>query len=533
MKLSPLSTPALITRVVLLGLFNVSALWLAITLGSRMSVFLGILIGIFALVTNIVFIDDRLFPWRWIVPAFAGMVLLVLYPIGYSLSVAFTNYGDNHTYDKGRAIQIITGQGYIEPAEPRTFQTYIYTRQLEKPALTDFRFYLIDQDGNAFVGKVDEEKLTPAAEVELGEKDANGVPATISGEFKKVPPQTFSQTLQGLTLNDPPYQVQLTTLQLLQQRFLAKRLEQRYIYDEAADTITDRQTGEVYTPERGTFINRVGETKKELSPGFYIFLGLDNLTSVVTDPQIRGPFFMIFIWTISFALGSVVSTFALGLLFALLLNAKQLPFRVIFRSLLILPYAIPFWLSARTWQGLLGNNAPVNNIVVGLMGRPQGSVNLFADPTAAKLVVLFVNLYLGFPYMMLICLGALQSIPSDMYEAAVIDGADDRQQFQFITLPLLLLAVGPLLIASFAFNFNNFTLIELLNGGGPPMSAGGVAGHTDILLSYTFRLAFGGSRGAQYGFAAAIGIFIFVIVASITFINFRFTRQLEEVSKNV
>src|SRR5262249_36855040 len=125
--------------------------------------------------------------------------------------------------------------------------------------------------------------------------------------------------------------------------------------------------------------------------------------------------------------------------------------------------------------------------------------------------------------------GAMQSIPSDMYEAATIDGATGRQQFRYITLPMLLVALAPLLVASFAFNFNNFTIIELFNGGGPPISASPVAGHTDILLSYTYRLAFAGGAGVNYGFAAAIGIFIFMIVGPITYFNFRLTRRLEDV----
>jgi ABC-type sugar transport system permease subunit len=99
-----------------------------------------------------------------------------------------------------------------------------------------------------------------------------------------------------------------------------------------------------------------------------------------------------------------------------------------------------------------------------------------------------------------------------------------------ITLPLLLVALAHLLVASFSFNFNNFTVIELFNNGGPPMSAATVAGHTDIMISYTYRLAFGSSTGVQYGFAAAVSIFIFIIVAMITLFNFRFTRQFEEVT---
>lgn len=114
-------------------------------------------------------------------------------------------------------------------------------------------------------------------------------------------------------------------------------------------------------------------------------------------------------------------------------------------------------------------------------------------------------------------------------EAATIDGAGAWQRFRKITFPLLLVAMAPLLVASFDFNFNNFTVIELFNNGGPPISAATVAGHTDILLSYTYRLAFVGAAGTDYGFAAAVSIFIFIIVGSITLFNFRLTRRFEEI----
>jgi ABC-type sugar transport system permease subunit len=133
--------------------------------------------------------------------------------------------------------------------------------------------------------------------------------------------------------------------------------------------------------------------------------------------------------------------------------------------------------------------------------------------------------------MMLISMGVLQSISADMYEAAIIDGATRINQFRYITLPLLLIALAPLLVASFAFNFNNFTVIELFNNGGPPMGAATVAGHSDILLSYTYRLAFTGATGTDYGFAAAVSIFIFLIIAPITYFNFRLTRRFEELGQ--
>jgi ABC-type sugar transport system permease subunit len=115
-----------------------------------------------------------------------------------------------------------------------------------------------------------------------------------------------------------------------------------------------------------------------------------------------------------------------------------------------------------------------------------------------------------------------------------VDGANSWQCFWKITMPLLLMSVGPLLISSFAMNFNNFTVIYLYNSGGPPIPGTSTpAGYTDILISYTYRLAFASGRGSDYGYASAITIIIFIVVAAITLFNFRFTRVWEEVSENV
>ena len=139
------------------------------------------------------------------------------------------------------------------------------------------------------------------------------------------------------------------------------------------------------------------------------------------------------------------------------------------------------------------------------------------------------NLWLGYPYYMLVCSGALQSIPTDVYQAAKVDGANGWQQFTKITLPLLLVAVGPLLLMSYIYNFNNFNLIYIFNAGGPPIAGTPTpAGHTDILISYVYNLAFTGARGVNYGFAAAITIIIFAVVVVITLFQFRYTNMWGE-----
>ncbi len=138
--------------------------------------------------------------------------------------------------------------------------------------------------------------------------------------------------------------------------------------------------------------------------------------------------------------------------------------------------------------------------------------------------LILVNLWLGYPYMFLVSTGALQSIPTDLKEAALVDGANGWKAFRKITFPLLLVTVSPLLIASFAFNFNNFALVWLLTNGNP-RDSGESAGYTDILLSWTYRVALDASPQRQ-ALAAALSVIIFVIVAVISAFGFKYTKTI-------
>ncbi|MBI1280305.1 MAG: maltose ABC transporter permease MalF [Anaerolineaceae bacterium] len=520
------SIRSLILRIVFLGILDVVVIQLALALGSRISPLLGIGIGIFTIVTNIVFLSERFYVWRWIVPALAGMFLLVVYPIGYSAVVAFTNYGDGHLLTKQQVVDQRLAETFAPEGAP-TYKVYVY----QSPAQDAFQFWLVDSNGTSYSYVPGQEGLKEIApdDTTVGERDENGIPKTLNG-FNRLPPGgalRFGQTLQNIAIDAAPNTIKITKIGIAEAQE-AKQLQPVWKYDLVSDTLTNVQTNKVYRNERGNFVTGEGENREVMQPGFPDFIGFDNIVRVVTDPTIRDPFWRVFLWTLAFAAGSVATTLALGLLFALLLNSPDLPLRIVFRSILIIPYAIPGWLAVTTWAGLM--NPVYGPFNIGLKSIFGISPQWFSDPGLAKVAILFVNLYLGFPYMMLIGLGALQSIPGDMYEAATIDGASTWVQFRSITFPLLLIALAPLLVASFSFNFNNFTIIELMNKGGPPISAATVAGHTDILLSYTYRLAFAGGSGTNYGFAAAIGIFIFLIVGPITYFNFRLTRRLEEVN---
>ena len=190
-------------------------------------------------------------------------------------------------------------------------------------------------------------------------------------------------------------------------------------------------------------------------------VGLANYASLLTDPTIRDNFFPIMIWTFVFAFLTVLTTFALGLLLAIVMSDRRMKGQKYYRVLLILPYALPIFLTAILWKGMLNVDFGIINQIL------PGNTNWLGDPWLARFSLLFVNLWIAYPYFLLVCTGALTAIPGDLKEAAFVDGASGFHAFRTVVLPLLMISVAPLLIASFAFNFNNFTLIEYLTGGGP------------------------------------------------------------------
>ncbi len=363
----------------------------------------------------------------------------------------------------------------------------------------------------------------------------NGIPIEYQGYSLIIENRERTDALRFLQNLDFEYfGVEGDTLGVINTRAAGRPYLRRYIYDAEQDTIRDVSTGTIYIAdeELGAYIPEGGAAADALQPGYRVSVGFFNFTRLVGDSQLLGPLINVFVWTVVFALFSVISTFVVGLFMAIILDDPLIPGKKIIRSLLIIPYAIPGVIAILVWQGMLNQNL---GIITRTIADATGyTIPWFSDATWAKIAILLVNLWLGYPYMMLICSGALQAIPSDIYEAAAVDGAKAWQRFRRITLPLLLITVGPLLIASFVFNFNNYLIVEALTQGDPPIpGAATPAGYTDILISYTYELAFGGSRGADYGYASAITIIIFLLVATVTLFQYRFTRTWEEVGENV
>jgi ABC-type sugar transport system permease subunit len=500
-----------------LAVLDAMAIWLIyslMTVGTLLGPYLASAVVIVTIGLNVVVLRPALSPFRWLSPGLALMIFLTLYPVLFTIYLSFTNYGTGHLIDKETAIAQITDLTYV----PEGALTYNYTA-FRSPAGA-FLLWVIPEGGGEprLLGP---ETVVDPARVEAGPPDADGVPESIPGYQRLTTIQIlpYLADLEPIEFGEPPDSAKITSSNT------ASASAPRYMYDADQDTMTDQVTGAVYRPINGAFVSEEGQ---RLNPGFTINVGLQNYTRLFTSPAFAGPFFLIFVWTIIYALLSVLLTFALGLFLAIVYNDDTLSVgaKKLLRSLLIIPYSIPAFIGVQVWVALLNPQyGVINRTISTILGIAPA---WFANPFWAKAGILLVQLWLGFPYMMLICTGALQSVPQDLYEAARVDGASIWSQFRNITLPLILLAVSPLLVASFAFNFNNFTVIDIYNQGGPPMANSPTpAGHTDILISYTFRLAFG-SGGSDYGYASAITVIIFVVLAILTFYQFRKTQQAAE-----
>lgn len=252
--------------------------------------------------------------------------------------------------------------------------------------------------------------------------------------------------------------------------------------------------------------------------GTISFIGLGNFVELLTG-GFKDVFFPVFGWNIIYAIACVITQFGLGLAVSLLLNNPNMKESNFYRAILILPWAIPGNLAILSFTGIFQTTGGVLNVWLGkLFG--MAPVPWLQDPNLAKVAVILVNLWLGFPWFMTVCLGALQSIPSEMYEAADIDGAGKWTKFARLTMPLLFRVTAPLLISSFATNFNGFNTALLLVNGGPNRVGPYQAGYTDVLASVGYKLTVSLNR---YGLSAALSCILFVIVAIISVINMRLT----------
>ena len=502
---------AVILKVVAVALVLGVLGTLAISALAVGEIFIAIFIFLAMLALGVTYLTKISVPMKFFLPGMLLLFAFVVAPIIYTVSMSVYQFQTGNYISKAEATTIISDQG-VSPDELGN----AYDVRVGKDASGDLQLLVSD----IFEKRYYLSTLTSYTELEANQVTLDDFEVAFEAPgFVAVSDDELAQI--GDELGTFRFFFADPFFLSLQGFDVAAVYEQSLVYDAGLDQFTNLQTGDIYTDNgRGNFAN-TSNPEDILIPGWRSPVWFENYAKLVTDPQVREPFIAVFIWTVVFASVTVLTQFAFGLLLALALD-KKIRGRRFYRTILILPYAIPSIMSILVWGGMFDAEFGAINSLLGT------DIAWFRDGNLAKMAVLLVNLWLGFPYFYLVSSGALQAIPGDLAEAASIDGARPFQVFRLITLPLLLKILTPLLVASFAFNFNNFNLIFLLTGGGPRNDLEGeVAGATDILISYTYRIAFG-TETQNLGLASAISVVIFILVAVISLYGVRKSKVLDE-----
>lgn len=491
----------------LVGMLGLALLWLVFRTIAAGQALVGV--GVLALGGSALYVyaSARTLAGRYLFPGVAGMLLFVAFPLLYTMQIGFTNYSATNLLTEARARAYLLEQGHFDEA-----QALAYTLHADG---AQWRLKLVpaEGDGRGVVTPPLDLAQPPAGPVPLQPLAADAPALAAPLDLRRL--LQHREALMALKLQAPGGPL----LRYEGVRRFAPFQPQWQHRDDGA--LVDRASGTAYRPNRDTgFFEDAQGTR--LQPGFQVHVGFKNYTRMLFDADFRGPFVSIFVWTVVFAGLTVLFSTLIGMTLAVLLNWEALRFRTLYRTLLFLPYAVPGFISILVFKGLFNQNfGEINAILDAVFGiRPAW----FADPLLAKVMILIVNTWLGYPYIMVLCTGLIKAIPADLYEASAIAGASPLVNFFKITAPLIARPLTPLLISAFAFNFNNFVLISLLTDGRPDyLNTKLPAGTTDILVSYTYRIAFT-DAGANFGLAAAISTLIFFMVALMSLANLRLTR---------
>jgi len=511
-------------KLLLLGATNALAVWALVVLIQHHRWVAVVAVAISTALIDYVYLvpHDWTLPAKFLIPGTVFLIGFQIIPILFTLDVAFSNYSTGHVLAKNQAIQAIQINSLQPPDNGRQFD-------LAPARDSSGKLVLLLRDEASkklYVGTT--KALTPLAAGAVT-FDENGA-ATAAKAYTLVKGADLFgldqqlRTFRVPTTGDASIQPQGTAV--------AVELKPTLRYDSAKNEFVRISDGKVFHDNGlGSFVAGSGAAAEELEPGWRTTSGFRNFSRILHDPLVRKPFLSIFAWTFFFAAATVLLSFAVGLFLAIALDKNGMRFQKLYRSVLIIPYAIPGFVSLLIWAGLLNDDFGVvnNNIlhthVPWLFGGNVFSWLPFIS--WPRIAVILVSVWLTTPYFFLVSMGALQSVPAELTEAARVDGGGAWQIFRRVTLPLLLVAVAPLMIASFAFNFNNFGSIYLLTGGGPYTGSSSIAGNTDILITYTYKLAIASGKGNDYGLASAVSIIIFLIIAAISGFMFMRTKSLE------
>ena len=488
-------------RLAAVGLVVAGLLWLAFRLTIEGEALFGVALLALAVGTAIIYGTDRFYAARFVFPAVVAVIAFIALPVAYTSYLGFTNYGSANLLTQARATDVLLGRVSVDESTKRPFQLaregeqyrLVFPAAGDAPALITEPFDLAP--GTSEPVPVAATPLEGDAPEALGMRDVVKLRNELGLVEVTLPDGAGlrSSGLRAFASVEPVYRLQ-------------------------DDGTLLGQDGTVLTPDQsiGFYVNEDG---RAIAPGWRVNVGWQNFERVITNPGVRGPMVSIFIWTIAFAAISTALVFAVGVTLASILQWEHLRGKAVYRLLLILPYAVPAFISILVFRGLFNQNfGEINFILDALFGvKPPW----FTDGAWARAMTVIVNVWLGYPYMMLLAMGFLQGVPADQKKAAALEGAGMFRTFFQITLPQILPPFLPMLIATFAFNFNNLVLILLLTQGLPDIPGTTIpAGQTDILGSFTYRISFM-DAGQSFGLAGAIATLIFIVVGIIAYANFQ------------
>lgn len=254
------------------------------------------------------------------------------------------------------------------------------------------------------------------------------------------------------------------------------------------------------------------------------WVGADNFLNILRLSTFKNAFSAVLSWTLIWTIIASTLQITIGVATAIIANQPFIKFKRIFGVIFLLPWAVPAFISIMSFSNFFNDSIGAMNVQVLpfieklLPFLDFGIIPWKTDPTWTKIAIIMVQGWLGFPYIYILVSGILQSIPQDLYEAAVIDGATAWQKFWKITFPMILAVAAPTFISQYTFNFNNFSIIYLFNNGGPG-SVGGGAGSTDILISWIYKLTT--QTSPQFSMASAVTLIISLIVITVSLITFK------------